>query len=158
MGSVPKPRPGVKYTAQQVELMRQAWPDFVMPGHVMRIENGLTSFVPDHKAVAPWSGEGRALNTYYTSEQTVDEMFPTEPIKKRTPQQRLDSLTERIAQTGLVGLSEEKIQDLVGRSWKRGQPLTADQVRDAAASLLRDAENRFETSERRKIVRTSPND
>lgn len=157
MGSVPKPRPGVKYTAQQVEMMRQAWPDFVMPGHVMRIENGLTSFVPDHQA-AHAHGNGRALNTYYESEQSVAEMFPVDPIKKRTPQERLDSLTKRIVESGLVGLSEEKVQELVGRSWRRGKPLAAEDIRTAAATLLQGAESSYEASERRKVVRTAPSD
>ena len=36
--------------------------------------------------------------------------------------------------------------------------MTAEDVRAAAATLLTQAENKFEASERKKVVRTSPTD
>ena len=164
MSGVPTPRPGRKYTAKQIETMRQAHPAFVMPGHVMRIDaDGYTEFVPDHLAVDPWSGKGRALQTAYRSKETIKELFPTEkPRVKRTPQQRVDSMQKHMQDDaqrgGFPGLSEEKVQELVRRAWKRGQPVSADDVRKVAAGMIQEAENKFEASERKKVTRTAPSD
>lgn len=148
--------------------MRQAYPGFQMPGYVMRIDaDQMTSFVPWHEAAG-----GGAIDPNRPEEDlpmrpivsTWDEdPFPVDPIRKRTPQERTDSMMENLlaGQRELgqeMGLSEDKVIELTARSWKRGQPVTAEHVRAVAASLLRDAENRFEASERKKIVRTSPTD
>lgn len=165
---VPKPRPGVRYTAQQMEQMRQAYPDFRMPGFVLRIDaDGMSSFVPWHQAAG-----GGALDPNRPEEDlpmralraTWDEdPFPVDPIRKRTPQQRTESMMDNLVadwkRTGTIpGLSDEKVKELVGRSWKQGRPLTAAQVRAAAAALLQEAENRYEAAERKKVVRTAPSD
>ena len=141
--------------------MRLAHPDFVMPGHVMRIDpDGYTSFVPDRKAAMPWSGKGKA-QTAYRSKETVQEIFPTEPIKKRTPQQRVDSMQKHMqedAMKGFPGLPEEKVQEVVRRSWQRGEPVAAEDVRAFATALMQEAENKFEAAESKKVVRTAPSD
>ena len=160
---VPTPKPGRRYTAQQIEAMRQAHPGFVMPGHVMRIDaDGYTTFVPDKQAVAPWSGKGEALNTAYRSKETVQELFPIQKHRvKRTPQQRVDSMQQHMmqdAQQGLPGLSEEWVQAQVRRSWKAGQPVSADDIRAAAAALLAQAEAEYEGAQRKKVVRDPATD
>ena len=92
-----------------------------------------------------------------------EDPWQVEPVRKRTHQQRTDSMMENLLenwkQTGTIpGLSEEKVSELVSRSWKRGQPLTAADIRIAAGNLLQEAEGRFEASERKKVVRTAPSD
>ena len=85
------------------------------------------------------------------------------PIQKRTPQQRLESLANSfmedcMAAGRIPGVDDEKTRELVGESWRQGRPFTAEDVRTAAATLLQQAENRFEASERKKVVRTAPRD
>ena len=160
---VPTPKPGRRYTARQIEAMRLAHPGFVMPGHVMRIDaDGYTSFVPDEQAAWAWSGKGRALETAYRSKETVKELFPIQnPRVKRTPQQRVDSMQQHMmqdAQQGFPGLSEEWVQAQVRRSWKAGQPVSADDIRSAAAALLAEAEAVYEGTQRKKVVRDSATD
>lgn len=148
--------------------MRQAYPEFRMPGYVLRIEaDGLSSFVPWHQAAGGGSFDPERPEENLPLrplQATWDEdPFPTDPIAKRTPQERTDSMMENLLEgwkrTGTIpGLSEEKVSELVARSWKRGQPLSAEDVRTAAANLLGEAENRFEATERRKVVRTAPSD
>ena len=168
MPNVPKPVPGRKYTAAQFDAMRRAHPDLVMPGYVLRIDaDGSFSFVPWHKAAGGGAIDPRRpednlpLRTYGLGWD--EDPFPLEPIKKRTPQQRTDSMMQRLleGQRTLgqeMGLSEERVRELTARSWKRGQPVTAEHVRAAAATLLRVAEAKHEVSERKRIVRTSPSD
>ena len=148
--------------------MRAAYPDFRMPGYVMRLDaDGKTSFVPWSKAAGGGARDPRRpeedlpLRTYQVGWD--EDPFPTDPIAKRTPQERTDSMMSRLVEgwkeTGTIpGLSEEKVSELVARSWKRGQPLAAEDIRTAAANLLADAEVKYELSERKKVVRTSPSD
>jgi len=160
--TVAKPVPGRRYNAQQMEAMRQAYPDLIIPGHVMRIDaDGMFTIVPEVQGAGAF-GRGRALQTAYRSKETIREIFPVEPIKRRTPQQRLDSLHASWAPEatagGFPGLSEEQVRELVGRAWKRGEPVSSDDVRALAASMLEQAETKREASERKKVVRTSPTD
>ena len=165
---VERPRPGVKYTAAQFDEMRRAYPDLVIPGHVLRIDaEGTFSIVPWQEAAYGGSydpqrpEEDLPLKTYALGWD--EDPFPVDPIRKRTPQERTNSMMTRLVGDwrktgGIPGLSEEKVRELVGRSWKRGNPLSAAEVRRAAASLLQDAEAKYEASERKKVVRTSPTD
>ena len=165
---VERPRPGVKYTAAQFDEMRRAYPNLVIPGHVLRIDaEGTFSIVPWQKAAYGGSydpqrpEEDLPLKTYTLGWD--EDPFPVDPIRKRSPQERMDSMMTRLVGDwrktgGIPGLSEEKIRELVGRSWKRGNPLTAAQVRTAVATLLQNAETKYEASERRKVVRTAPSD
>src|SRR3990167_8407034 len=100
---VSTPRPGVKYTSEQMAAMRLAYPDFQMPGYVMRLDaDGTTSFVPWHKAAYGGAydpnrqGENLPLRTYAVGWD--EDPFPVDPIKKRTAQERTNSMMERLMQ------------------------------------------------------------
>ena len=139
------PQVGKKYTLAQVQAMAREYPNLVIPGHVLRRDDsGMYSIVPENQA-ATSHGTDNALRTAYRSKEPISELFPQDPIKKRTPQERLDSMTARMApdtvgRGGFPGLSDEKVSELVGYFWKRGRPVTAADVRAAAATLLQQAE------------------
>jgi len=157
---VSPPRPGVKYTAEQMQQMQREYPHFAMPGYVIRLEAGLFSFVRWDDASYGGQGGPRSPRAY--------ELVPTEPlvappIRKRTPQQRLESLANNwdpdIRKAGTVpGLTEAQLEDVVGRAWRRGEPVTRTKVEEFAAEMLKRAENRFEAAERKRTVRTAPSD
>ena len=153
--------------------MRQAHPDFVMPGHVMRLDPYGITFVPRSSAQGAvvtgrrksggLEGDDLALRTAYRSKESTRELFPVSPIKKRTPLERTASMTQNLlASRGAdgrpLGLSDEQVRELVGRSWQRGEPVTSDHVRSIAASLLEEAESKDNAAQAKKVVRRSPTD
>ena len=153
----------MKYTAQEWDAMRRAYPDASFPGHVTRLDaDGTFTIVPEQQSAGAF-GRGQALNTVYKSPRPIREDFPVAPIKRRTPQERTESMMQNLLQewqkTGTIpGLSEEKVSELVVRSWTRGQPLSADDVRRAAANLLAEAERKDNAAQAKKVVRRSPTD
>ncbi|HEX5912896.1 MAG TPA: hypothetical protein VFY54_07190, partial [Rubrobacter sp.] len=152
-------------TPAQMEAMRKAYPDFVMPGYAMRIDDdGMFSFVPWHQATYGGVMDPDRPQDFRPRRQFQGEVsWDVKPIKKRTPQERLESLANSfmadVQKHGRIpGLDDEKTRELVGEAWRAGTPMTAEDVRAAAATLLTQAENKFEESERKKVVRTSPTD
>ena len=159
------PIAGHRYTAAEMKQMRVDNPGLELPGHVLRLQGGMFTFVPWRQASGGGAREeGHVVRGPRVYELGFDEdPFPVDPIRRRTPQQRVESLTRKFLEdcrrAGKVpGLSDEKVTELTANSWKRGQPFTGEHVRQVAASLLADAENRYEASERKKVVRTSPTD
>jgi hypothetical protein len=81
------------------------------------------------------------------------------PVKKRTPQQRLDSLMQRFVddclRTGTVpGLQDPMISTILGMAWMSGKnQITASHVRTVAAWFLERAEREKERANRKLIVR-----
>ena len=159
------PRPGRKYTPAQVEAMRQAYPDFIMPGYAMRVdEDGMFSFIPWNEASFGGARDpDRPQDFLSPRAYSADVKWDVPPIQKRTAQQRLDSLAnsfmEDCQKAGRIpGVDDETTRELVGESWRAGQPFSAEDVVAAARTLLQQAENKFEAAERKKVVRTSPTD
>lgn len=154
------PRVGKKYTLAQIQQMHREHPDLRMPGHVLRKDDdGLWSIVPDAQAAMPWSGKGKALDTAYRSKESIKELFPVDPIRKRTPQERIASMAERLAEDMKAGrLTQEHLKDIEVRSWARGEPVSGEAIQAVAAAALQMAENKFEASESKKITRTAPSD
>jgi hypothetical protein len=84
------------------------------------------------------------------------------PIRKRTPQERLASMTNKLmggergqeaaahmmlqmlqgAGDGVDALTDEKVAAITGASWKGGDPIDADTVRRVAARYLGQAERK----------------
>ena len=155
-----KPRVGRKYTFEQIQQMHRENPGLVIPGHVLRKDaDGLWSIVPDSKAAMPWSGKGKALETGYRSKETIKEMFPVDPIQKRTPQERIASLADKLAEDMKAGrLTQEHLKDIEVRSWARGEPVSGEAIKAVAAAALQMAENKNEAAERKKVTRTAPSD
>lgn len=90
------------------------------------------------------------------------------PIVKRTPQERLASMTVKLMQGetgqdaaakmmltmmhggGLEGLSDEEVKSITGASWKAGDPIDGDTVRRVAARYLGQAERKVAEQAREK--------
>ena len=83
------------------------------------------------------------------------------PIRKRTPQERLASMTAKLSggergqdaaanmllamlagNAGMDGLSDEQARAISGASWKGGDPIDAETVRRVAANYLGEAERK----------------
>ena len=89
---------------------------------------------------------------------------PLDPIVKRTPQERVESLMQRFIEDCLIagtvpGLDDARISAIVGASWEAGRSqVTGEVIRSIAANLLQEAENRKKVADYKKVVTPSPND
>lgn len=95
-----------------------------------RTREGLRTYV---QTKGDWIEEGMAA------------LEEAHPMVRRTPQQRMESMTARlmseVAKTGSVtGLSEDLVRSIAGESWKKGEPITAEAVRRVAAHFLGNAQ------------------
>lgn len=118
---------------------------------------------------------GRGLQRVWEFEDPLPDMKAAvnseSPIVKRTPQQRLASLTTKLmngergqdaaakmllqmmAGTGAHdGLDDDAVKAITGASWKAGDPLDADTVRRVAARYLGQAEK--QVAEQAREART----
>lgn len=96
------------------------------------------------------------------------------PIRKRTPQERLASMTNKLmrgqqgqdgaalmllgmlggaANGNMDGLTEEQVKNITGKSWQQGDPLDADTVRRVAARYLGQAERKVAEDARQTNTR-----
>lgn len=155
---VSEPRPGVLYTPAEFEAMRRAYPDFVMPGYVIRLEEGYFSFVPWNQATGGGQGGTRPARGYQMKWSEEDYPFHRAPTRKRTPQQRLDSLADRIAEDTKAGrvLTAEELQRVTVNAWKRGEPVSGEAVRAVAAMALSKAEERAKPEDRGRVPNVTP--
>jgi hypothetical protein len=76
-----------------------------------------------------------------------------DPIEKRTPEQRVESMMlkfagECMALGRVPGLSDEQHRIILGAGWTGKRDITAEEVKAVCAYLLSDAENKREDSER----------
>ena len=115
--------------------------------------------------MSPGSTGGRRLRAYSVPDPTDDlraAVASDSPIKKRTPQERLASMTAKLTggETGqeaaadmmlkmlggagenMEGLSDDQVLAITGASWKGGDPLSAETVRNVAARYLGQAERK----------------
>ena len=126
---------------------------------------------PTANRLAPGSAGGRRLRTYQVPDPTDDmraAVAADSPIVKRTPQERLASMTAKLmgGESGqeaaakmlldmlsgkgdVDGLTDEQVQEITGKSWKGGDPIDAETVRRVAAKYLGSAE--------RKVAETARN-
>lgn len=157
-------RPGVKYTFAELEGFREdpSFSDWAAKGYVWRQElDGTLKLV--HWSKAHMDNEVRNPK-FYVDKRDVREIFPTDPIQKRTPQQRLQSLVDKwwedCRRHGTVpGLTSEEMTDLTGRSFTVGEDrVTYEDVKAIAAKMLNQAFAKQEAQEAKKVVRTSPTD
>ncbi len=127
------------YTLRELEQMRSS-PELAglrMKGHYLRHHlDGTVAFVPDANVNRP--------RGHYVCE--VD--WGLEPIRKRTPLERKESLVKRWweecrAAGRVPGLSDAKVSELIGDDWRTGSSkMTIEVVERLAAAMLQDAENR----------------
>jgi hypothetical protein len=82
------------------------------------------------------AGKQKQLREY--AETHVDWDVP--PIVKRTPEQRIQTMVQRIQKDPV--LAEAMLKDIASEYWKAGAPVSVDQLRTVAAHFLNRAERR----------------
>lgn len=105
--------------------------------------------------------------------QMLEDVNSDSPIRKRTPQERLASMTTKLmggetgqeaaanmllrmlsgAGAGIDGLSDEQVSEITGASWKGGDPLDGETVRRVAANYLGQAERKVAEATRDSTTR-----
>lgn len=145
---------GVDYTRGQLESMvdQETADDLKARGLVFLFDVNSETYrlIPHSEASSAFSGKAKGGTGSF-------EALP--PIVKRTPQERVDSLMlrwiEDCKQAGTVpGLDDLYIQQIVGEAWKAGRTeVTADVVRQVAASFLAKAEAEHEAKLSKQITR-----
>jgi hypothetical protein len=141
-------RPGRKYTFEEMAEFRKdpAMTGWAAKGYVWEQGlDGTLELVHWKKSILDNEVENPRL---YVDERSTEEVFPTEPIEKRTPQERKDSLINRwwdaCRKAGTVpGLSDEQLTNLFGREWKTGvSEITYADIERMASAMLNEAENK----------------
>ena len=88
---------------------------------------------------------------------------PLDPIEKRSPQERVNSLMLRFMEdckaAGTVpGLDDMRISWILGEAWKTGMSqITGEHIRTIAAHYLQKAENEKAAADYKRTVTPSPN-
>ncbi len=162
------------YTADEVIAMRDSGKlrEVTMRGWLFRWEplKGGMKMVhftdPTANRMAPGSSGGRRLRSYtveFDADQMRRDVEAEHPIRKRTPQERLASMTNKLTQGergqeaaakmmmdmlsgagggNMDGLDDETVKSITGASWKAGDPIDGDTVRRVAARYLGEAERK----------------
>lgn len=161
-----------KYTRDEIRLMRDD-PELAklqLRGYVLRLDSdGTMSFV--HWTRASGGGgleEGKQvlpLRTFTTVWDTDkgEDPWNLPPLTKRTPQQRIASLTSRwldgCRKAGTIpGVPEDQVRKILGDGWKTGtSEITVQDVRRLASFMLQDAEAKKKARDDKLIVTPSPN-
>jgi hypothetical protein len=153
--------PGKRYTRQQLaEAIDQSTADELkLQGYVLQYD-----VVSQTYGVIPWheAASGAEFGTFRPDNRGGTGTFaPIDPIKKRTPMERVDSLMLRFIddckRTGtLPGVEDWRIKLLVGESWKAGKRLTGEDIRTIAANLLARAEKEKVLADYKKVADYNP--
>lgn len=129
------------YTKDEVAQMMQS-PELTaiqLKGYYLETDGARFRFIHDSRS----AGKRRALQA-----TVYDDLSDIEPIRKRKPVERVDSLMLSLIkdckQTGRVpGLSDAKIREIVGQGWKDGRlDITTEEVRRVCQYFLDDAEKK----------------
>ena len=147
--------PNRRYSFEEMETLR-ADPEVArkaLEGYVLRQNlDGTLSFVHWSKATGgggAFGGKSEPTRGFASTWDTNEGPGPwgdLPAIRKRTPQQRVDSLMlkfiEDCKRTGTVpGLDDERISAIVGQAWKTGRSeITAEVVKKVAQHFLTEAE------------------
>lgn len=170
--------PGKLYTKEQIREMRESpqLRGLAIQGYVLRLENGMFSFVHWTQASGGGISDKRRSNPddpaittlpagrVYTAD--IDWGEGLTPIKKRTPAQRLDSMMIKVIEDFKAGrvMTEEQIKmfvsDATAEAWRTGRTeITADVVREVLSHFFRQAEIEQEKRDRKHVVRNyNPSD
>ena len=93
--------------------------------------------VPASQSVFDMNTNEKRLRSY--AEQGTFTDVP--PVIKRTPEQRLESMVERLKAAPPETL-EPILREIAGEYWRRGMPITVDALRTVAAHYLNRAERK----------------
>lgn len=136
---------GRKYTSDELAHLRATTSESELKGLVLSYNiDGTAQFVPWHQAtgggIRENGRETRPLREYAVTNPDFGEI---EPIRKRTPLQRVDSLMLKVLGDMKAGrvLTEAQIKEIVGEAWKDGRTeITGEVVRQVAQRFLERAE------------------
>jgi hypothetical protein len=162
--------PGKRYTRQQLaEAIDQSTADELkLQGYVLQYDALSQTY-----GVVPWYEAGGAESFGpYSSKVTQTGLRaprggsasfgpPPDPIKKRTPMERVDSLMLKLVddckRTGTIPLVDDaRIKLLVGESWRAGKQLTGEDIRRVASNLLARAEKEKQLADFKKVGDYNP--
>ena len=152
--------PGKRYTRQQLaEAIDQSTADELkLKGYVLQYDALSSTY-----GVVPWyeAGGGEQFGTLRAPRGGQAQFEAPDPIKRRTPMERVDSLMLRLVddckRTGTIpGLEDWRIKLLVGESWKAGKNLSGEDIRRVAANLLARAEKEKQLADFKKVADYSP--
>lgn len=160
-----KVKVGVPYTPQRIRelISREAAENLQLQGYVLRYDAMANTYM-----VVPWMqatgavGEGDRKAVQQSMEQGGAYFEPLPEIRRRTPEQRLNSLMlkwiEDCKKAGTVpGISDEKIKEIVGAAFVAGKTeITAEVVRTVAAHFLQEAENKRKVDNYKKVTVEGP--
>lgn len=93
--------------------------------------------VPASQSVFDLNANEKRLRSY--AEQGTFTDVP--PVIKRTPQQRLDSMVNRLKDVPPEQI-EPMLRNIAGEYWRAGAPVTVDALRAVASQLLNRAERK----------------
>jgi hypothetical protein len=139
--------PGRKYTFEELRTMREdpSVAKWAAKGYVWRQElDGTMQLI--HWTKGHMDNEVKAPRGYVDT-RPIEEIFPTEPIAKRTPQERKDSLISRwwaeCKKAGTVpGMTSEQLTEMFGREFEVGvTEITYADIERMAGAMLQQAEN-----------------
>lgn len=128
-----------------------------MKGYVLQFDT-----VSQTYAIVPWTeaASGKDFGEFRKTQRGGQGFFePIDPIQKRTPMQRVDSLMlkmiEDCKRTGTVpGLEDERINAILGAApGSKREGITAEEVRRIAAHFLQEAETKHEAKLAKQITR-----
>ena len=146
---MPRIKTNHPYTFQELELMRNDpnLASLALKGYYLRHNlDDTVSFVHDSTVNAR------------RGPVTTEVDWGLDPIVKRTPQQRRDSMVrnwfEECKRAGTVpGLSDAKVSEILGEDWVTGtSEMTVEVVERLAAAMLQDAENKKSHADYKKVT------
>lgn len=101
--------------------------------------NGNVQWIPWQKATA--QGPTGTKRNILTSRTGKGSILQNAPIRKRSERERVESLARRFWETirDNPKMAPLVLQDIETEYWKAGQPVTYEQIKDAAIELLKKA-------------------
>jgi len=112
----------------------------------------------DTRGIIPWHDASTVTTggvSYLKGDPSKVEFTPPEPVRKRTPQERVESLTRRLLdqmEQSMIAfgevripteiLDEIRLEYAAAGKFKEASEVTVEQVRQVAAKYLQEAENK----------------
>jgi hypothetical protein len=102
-------------------------------------KEGGSKVVPSSQSLFDLEAEEKKLREVDEGTALLGQDLP--PIVKRTPQQRIESLANRLRDSDPAFI-EPILKELASEYWKAGMPVSTEDLRAVAASLLNQADRR----------------
>jgi hypothetical protein len=95
--------------------------------------DGGVEVLPAPQSVFNLDADDKRLRPY----QEAHAFEEPDPIVKRTPEQRLESMVKRLIENGV---EDSILSEVAGEYWKQGAPVTVDALRAVASHFLNRAD------------------